>query len=86
MLQELQGAGLEWDHLFVQCRIQGALFALRAKTPMPHNLCVNLAPDPEILGPQSPSAYVRFTLPQDENEDYIDENYYPPHKKSIGQG
>lgn len=86
MLQEMQGAGLTWDHPFVQCRMQGALFALREKTPMPPNLCGHLAPRPEILGPQSPLAYVRFTPPED--EDYLNDldeavdGFYPPAKKS----
>ena len=73
MLQEMQGAGLTWDHPFVQCRMQGALFALRERTPMPPNLCGHLAPPPpEILAPQSPLAYVRFTPPEeDEEEDML---------------
>lgn len=75
MLEEMQGAGLGWDHPFVQCRIQGALFSMRKNTPLPPNLCANLAPDPEILDPQSPLAFVRFTPP---NDDYADELYYPP--------
>lgn len=89
MLQEMQGAGLTWDHPFVQCRMQGALFALREKTPMPPNLCGHLAPAPEIRERQSPLAYVRFTAPE---EDYLDEDdmdneldaeeFYSPVKKS----
>lgn len=80
MLQELQGAGLTWDHPFVQCRIQGALFALRERTPMPGDLCGHLAPPPEILGPQSPMAYVRFTQPE---EDFLDDVFLaPPLKKA----
>ncbi|XP_037919651.1 receptor-type tyrosine-protein phosphatase N2 [Hermetia illucens] len=80
MLEELQGAGLGWDHPFVQCRIQGALYSIRHNTPLPQNLCVNLAPDPEIFDPQSPLAFVRFTPPSD---DYADEVYFPPPKKGF---
>lgn len=80
MLEELQGAGLGWDHMFVQCRMQGALFSMRNAVAMPPNLCANLAPDPEILSPQSPLAVVRFTPP---NDDYADEVYYPPAKKGF---
>lgn len=80
MLEELQGAGLGWDHLFVQCRMQGAIFSLRNSVPMPPNLCANLAPDPEVLDAQSPLAFVRFTPP---NDDYADEVYYPPSKKGF---
>lgn len=80
MLEEMQGAGLGWDHPFVQCRIQGALFSLQRDTPLPPNLCVNLAPDPEILGPQSPMAFVRFAPPSD---DYAEEVFYPPPKKQL---
>lgn len=80
MLEELQGAGLGWDHLFVQCRMQGALFSLRNNVPMPPNLCANLAPDPEILDPQSPLAFVRFQPPDDA---YADEVYFPPDKKGF---
>ncbi|XP_058814981.1 receptor-type tyrosine-protein phosphatase N2 isoform X2 [Topomyia yanbarensis] len=79
MLEDLQGAGLGWEHVFTQCRMQGALFAMRSNTEIPRNLCANLAPDPEVLGPQSPLAFVRFTPPNDE---YADEVYYPPLKKS----
>lgn len=87
MLQEMQGAGLTWDHPFVQCRMQGALFALREKSPMPPNLCGHLAPAPEILSRESPLAYVRFTPPlEEEEEDYLNDNaedeFYPPSKKS----
>lgn len=80
MLEELQGAGLGWEDLFVQCRMQGALFSLRNNIPMPQNLCANLAPDPSILDPQSPLAFVRFTPPDDS---YADEVYYPPIKKGF---
>ncbi|XP_053692260.1 receptor-type tyrosine-protein phosphatase N2 [Sabethes cyaneus] len=80
MLEDLQGAGLGWEHPFTQCRMQGALFAMRSNTEIPRNLCANLAPDPEVLGPQSPLAFVRFTPPNDE---YADEVYYPPLKKSL---
>ncbi|XP_058450855.1 receptor-type tyrosine-protein phosphatase-like N isoform X2 [Malaya genurostris] len=79
MLEDLQGAGLGWEHPFTQCRMQGALFAMRSNTEIPRNLCANLAPDPEVLGPQSPLAFVRFTPPNDE---YADEVYFPPLKKS----
>lgn len=79
MLEDLQGAGLGWEHPFTQCRMQGALFAMRSNSEIPRTLCANLAPDPEVLGPQSPLAFVRFTPPNDE---YADEVYYPPLKKS----
>ncbi|XP_055599461.1 receptor-type tyrosine-protein phosphatase-like N isoform X2 [Uranotaenia lowii] len=81
MLEDLQGAGIGWEHPFTQCRMQGALFAMRSNSEIPRNLCANLAPDPEVLGPQSPLAFVRFTPPNDE---YADEMYYPPLKKSQG--
>lgn len=80
MLEELQGAGLGWDHLFVQCRMQGALFSLRNNVPMPPNLCANLAPDPQILDPHSPLAFVRFQPPDDA---YADEVYFPSDKKGF---
>uniref|UniRef100_A0AAG5DBM1 Receptor-type tyrosine-protein phosphatase N2 n=1 Tax=Anopheles atroparvus TaxID=41427 RepID=A0AAG5DBM1_ANOAO len=82
MLEELQGAGLGWEHPFTQCRIQGALFAIRTNSEIPQTLCASLAPDPEILGPQSPLAFVRFTPP---NEEYADEVYYPPPKKAFAK-
>lgn len=80
MLEDLQGANLNWEHPFVQCRMQAALYSLRNKTPMPQNICASLAPDPEILGPQSPLAFVRFSPP---NTDFADEVYYPPLKKAF---
>ncbi|XP_058056576.1 receptor-type tyrosine-protein phosphatase-like N [Anopheles bellator] len=82
MLEELQGAGLGWEHPFTQCRIQGALFAIRTNTDIPQTLCANLAPAPEVLAPQSPLAFVRFTPP---NEEYADEVYYPPPKKAFAE-
>lgn len=80
MLEDLQGANLNWEHPFVQCRMQAALYSLRNKTPMPQNICAGLAPDPEILGPQSPLAFVRFSPP---NTEFADEVYYPPLKKAF---
>lgn len=80
MLEDLQGASLNWEHPFVQCRMQSALYSLRNKTPMPQNICAALAPDPEILGPQSPLAFVRFSPP---NTEFADEVYYPPLKKAF---
>ncbi|XP_055638338.1 receptor-type tyrosine-protein phosphatase-like N isoform X2 [Toxorhynchites rutilus septentrionalis] len=79
MMEDLHGAGLGWEHPFTQCRMQGALFAMRTNSEIPRSLCANLAPDPEVPGPQSPLAIVRFTPPNDE---YADEVYYPPLKKS----
>lgn len=75
MLEDLQGARLGWEHPFVQCRMQLALRSIRTKTPMTTNDCSDLVPDPEILGPQSPLAFVRFSPP---NDDFADEVYYPP--------
>jgi receptor-type tyrosine-protein phosphatase N len=80
MLEELQGAGLDWQHIYTQCRMQGALYALKTKSKMPNNLCANLAPDPEVLDAQSPMAFVRFTPP---NSEFADEVYYPPLKRAF---
>ncbi|XP_063699228.1 receptor-type tyrosine-protein phosphatase N2 [Culicoides brevitarsis] len=66
MLEELQGAGLGWQDPFVQCRMQGALFALRTKSDLPKNLCASLAP------PASP-----LTLPSSNSIDGIDSNPDP---------
>ncbi|XP_054744529.1 receptor-type tyrosine-protein phosphatase-like N, partial [Anastrepha obliqua] len=79
MLEELQGAGLGWDHPYVQCRIQGTLYSLQKQTQLPPNLCANLAPTPTDFDPAGAMAFVRFTPPE---EDYVDERYfYPPLKK-----
>lgn len=78
MLEEMQGAGLGWDHPFVQCRMQGAIFSLRNSVLMPAALCADIAPDPEVLDPHSPLAFVRFTPP---NDDYADEVYSPPEEQ-----
>ncbi|XP_037958052.1 receptor-type tyrosine-protein phosphatase N2 isoform X2 [Teleopsis dalmanni] len=80
MLEELQGAGLGWDHPYVQCRIQGTLFSLQKQTQLPPNLCANLAPTPTDIDPAGSLAFVRFTPP---DEDYADALYYPPLKKQI---
>lgn len=79
MLEELQGAGLGWEDLFVQCRMQGAIFSIRNKVAMPPNLCANLAPDPKRVG-HSPVAVVRFSP---SNNEYADEVYFPPNKKDF---
>ncbi|XP_054083612.1 uncharacterized protein LOC105215047 isoform X2 [Zeugodacus cucurbitae] len=79
MLEELQGAGLGWDHPYVQCRIQGTLYSLQKQTQLPPNLCANLAPTPTDIDPASAMAFVRFTPPEQE---YVDGGYfYPPLKK-----
>ncbi|XP_030383233.1 uncharacterized protein LOC115630720 isoform X2 [Scaptodrosophila lebanonensis] len=71
MLEELQGAGLGWDHPYVQCRIQGALFSLQRHQQLPPNLCANLAPTPPEFGdPASAMAHVRFTPPEAEDDYY----------------
>lgn len=80
MLEELQGAGLGWNHVFVQCRMQGALFSMQNGVPMPPNMCASLAPDPQVLDPQSGLAFVRFIPPA--SKGFADELYAPPYKKS----
>ncbi|EDW39639.1 GL15097 [Drosophila persimilis] len=89
MLEELQGAGLGWDHPYVQCRIQGALFSLQRQQQLPPNLCANLAPVPPEFGdPASAMAYVRFTPPEPEADvEYYDQpspsqaQFYPRLRK-----
>lgn len=78
MLEELQGAGLGWDHPYVQCRIQGTLFSMQKQTQLPPNLCANLAPIPTDIDPAGAMAFVRFT-PTDEF--YSNKLFYPPLKK-----
>ncbi|XP_061395036.1 receptor-type tyrosine-protein phosphatase N2, partial [Musca vetustissima] len=81
MLEELQGAGLGWDHPYVQCRIQGSLFSMQKQIQLPPNLCANLAPMPtDFDGPADAMAFVRFIPPE---EDYANANklLYPPLKK-----
>ncbi|CRK93061.1 CLUMA_CG006471, isoform A [Clunio marinus] len=85
MLQELHGAGLQWDHPFTQCRMQNAIYAMRNMINMERDACVNLAPPPIIpkfLDPTNPLAFVRFTQPVN---DFSDEYLYPISKKSNGQ-
>ncbi|KAH8413242.1 hypothetical protein KR009_009113, partial [Drosophila setifemur] len=90
MLEELQGAGLGWDHPYVQCRIQGTLFSLQRQQQLPPNLCANLAPVPPEFGdPASALAFVRFTPPEPEAEvDYFEQQspgqasqFYPALRK-----
>ncbi|KAM7354397.1 tyrosine phosphatase IA-2 isoform 1-T1 [Cochliomyia hominivorax] len=78
MLEELQGAGLGWDHPYVQCRIQGTLFSMQKQTQLPPNLCANLAPIPTDFEPAGAMAFVRFT-PADEI--FSNKLFYPPLKK-----
>lgn len=80
MLEELQGAGLGWNHVFVQCRMQGALFSMQNGIPMPPNMCASLAPDPQDIDPESSLAFVRFIPPA--SEGFAEEVYSPPDKKS----
>lgn len=84
MLQELHGAGLDWDHPFTQCRLQNAIYAMRNLINMERDACVNLAPPPivpKFLDPTNPLAFVRFTQPVN---DFADEYFYPLTKKSNG--
>ncbi|CAO1417843.1 unnamed protein product [Diamesa hyperborea] len=81
MLQELHGAGLDWDHPFTQCRLQNAIYALRSLTMMEKDVCSHLAPPPIVpkyLDPTNPLAFVRFTQPVSE---FADETFYPPLRK-----
>lgn len=78
MLEELQGAGLGWDHPYVQCRIQGTLFSMQKQIQLPPNLCANLAPIPTDFDPAGAMAFVRFT-PTDEI--FSNKLFYPPIKK-----
>lgn len=82
MLQELHAAGLDWDHPFTQCRMQNAIFAMRNRIDMERDACVSLAPPPimpKFLDPTNPLAFIRFTQPIN---DFADEYFYPPLKKS----
>lgn len=82
MLQELHAAGLNWDHPFTQCRLQNAIYAMRNMIKMERDACVSLAPPPivpKFLDPTNPLAFIRFTQPINE---FADEYYYPPLKKS----
>lgn len=78
MLEELQGAGLGWDHPYVQCRIQGTLFSMQKQTQLPPNLCANLAPIPTDFDRAGAMAFVRFTPA---NEIFSNKIFYPPLKK-----
>lgn len=81
MLEELRGAGLGWNHPFVQCRMQAALYSLRQNIPMPDNVCANEVPTrDDVVWLQNPSAVINFAPP---NNDYADEVYVPPMKKGF---
>lgn len=81
MLEELRGAGLGWNHPYVQCRMQAALYSLRQDIPMPDNVCANEIPTrDDVVWFQDPSAVINFAPP---NNDYADEVYVPPMKKGF---
>lgn len=82
MLQDLQGAGLGWEHPFTQCRMQSSLYSIRNQVEVDRSLCAPLAPEinPDILDPMNPLAFVRFSPPSHE---FAEETYYPPLKKNI---
>lgn len=83
MLEELRGAGLGWNHPFVQCRMQAALYAFRQNIPTPADVCENEVPTKyrdNVLWLQDPSAVINFAPP---NNDYADEVYVPPMKKEF---
>uniref|UniRef100_A0A1I8QCK4 Receptor-type tyrosine-protein phosphatase N2 n=1 Tax=Stomoxys calcitrans TaxID=35570 RepID=A0A1I8QCK4_STOCA len=82
MLEELQGAGLGWDHPYVQCRIQGSLYSMQKQIQLPPNLCANLAPMPTDFEPADAMAFVRFIPPEDEYA--ANKLFYPPLKKHNG--
>lgn len=83
MLEELQGANLGWRDPFVQCRMQGALYALRTKTDLPANMCAPLAPEP-MMNAIMPEAFIRFAPPQPPAaaDNFANEMFYPPLKKN----
>lgn len=81
MLEELRGAGLGWNHPFVQCRMRAALYSLRQNIPMPDNVCAGEVPTrDDVVWLQDPSAVINFAPP---NNDYADEVYVPPMKKGF---
>lgn len=82
MLQDLQGAGLDWEHPFTQCRMQSSLYSIRNQVEVDRSLCAPLAPEinPDILDPTNPLAFVRFSPP---NREFAEEIYYPPLKKNL---
>lgn len=81
MLEELRGAGLGWNHPYVQCRMQAALYSLRQNIPMPDNACADEIPTrDDVVWLQDPSAVINFAPP---NNDYADEVYVPPMKKGF---
>lgn len=81
MLEELRGAGLGWNHPFVQCRMQAALYSLQQNIPMPDNVCAGEVPTrDDVVWVQDPSAVINFAPP---NNDYADEVYVPPMKKGF---
>jgi receptor-type tyrosine-protein phosphatase N len=62
--------------------MQNAIYAMRNLVNMERDACVSLAPPPIIpkfLDPTNPLAVIRFTQPLNE---YADEYFYPPLKKS----
>uniref|UniRef100_A0A336LY98 CSON007850 protein n=1 Tax=Culicoides sonorensis TaxID=179676 RepID=A0A336LY98_CULSO len=84
MLEELQGAGLGWQDPFVQCRMQGALFALRTKSDLPKNLCASLAPPPLTLPSNSIHRSIdNSDIASSDAEAFV--RYAPPLQPAIGQ-
>lgn len=81
MLEELQSVGLGWDHPYVQCRVQGALFSIQKKTRLPSTLCDDLTSTP-MEGTSDTSVPLSFVglLPTEHNT--VERYYYPsPVKK-----
>lgn len=83
ILEELRVQGYSWDDELVQCRMQGALLALRQGIPIPFGMCENFSPRDDNVLADDPSAIVRYA-PRAVN--YADEVYFPPMKKGFAIG
>lgn len=71
VLEELNGAGLDWNHPFTQCRVQKTILAMKNVINIEDADCSDFAPLPEmpddeadIVEPEFPRGYIHFVEPE----------------------
>jgi len=71
VLEELNGAGLDWNHPFTQCRVQKTVLAMKNIINSDDADCSDYAPLPKMPDEaveDFPRGYIHFVQPEDSLE------------------
>lgn len=77
ILEELNGAGLDWNHPYTQCRVQKTILAMKNIINLDDADCSDYAPLPEIpdetniVEPDFQRGFVHFIQPEDPSLEFI---------------